>query len=276
MNITELLSQAQNGIHSACTGCPWNPKLYRSNKPAFGVSCTKHGIDWHLSGTATSMLIAQDPAGTTPEKTGNLCGYCNAAFSTDHSAQQGLELWKAAVSLADSGPGITRYMKGHYWTNAIMHGIKNDGNRELARRYCSHFLIEQINALTPRVIIVVGKAAFNSVYDLGLISRHWDDFKNEFPRKAYSEEIKLPNQNSSTIFCTFHGSATAVNTHVAHLYSTDTSRAILDRVEQLPNPFPARNFLRQHQGDNENDKGMKVLLLHWLDIGRAIRQANEG
>ncbi|MEN6353422.1 MAG: uracil-DNA glycosylase family protein [Bacteroidales bacterium] len=274
MSLADLLITAQNGSHPACKNCPWNPSWKHINRPAYGVSCIKHGINWKSNIKAKSMLIAQDPAGTTPEKTGNLCGYCNTRFSTDHSAQHGFSLWKAAVSLIDSGPDCIKYMTNHYWTNAIMHGIKDDNNRELARRCCQFILSEQINFLSPQVIIVTGKVAAESAFDLGLISKQWDEFKNDFPKHAHSEQILLPTGSMATVFCTFHGSATAVNTHVARLYSEETQKAIMDRINQLPDPMPAQRFLRQYQGSNSEDKGMKVLLLHWLDIGYAIRQAN--
>mgnify|MGYP000844172789 FL=1 len=275
MSLADLLITAQSGSHPACKNCPWNPSRKHINKPAYGVSCIQHGINWNSNVIAKSMLIAQDPAGTTPEKTGNLCGYCNARFSTDHSAQHGFSLWKAAVSLIDSGPECNKYMKSHYWTNAIMHGIKDENNRELARRCCQFILTEQINFLQPQVIIVTGKTAAESAFNLGLISKQWDEFKWDFSKHAHSEQVRLQTGSMATVFCTYHGSATAVNTHVARLYSEETQKAILDRIDQLPDPMPAHRFLRQYQGNNGEDKGMKVLLLHWLEIGYAIRQANE-
>lgn len=274
MCLRDLLLTAQNGTHEACKDCPWNPSGKHSSRPAFGVSCTKHGVDWNLPVRATSMLIAQDPAGTTPEKTGNLCGYCNARFSTDHSAQHGFSLWKAAVSLIDSGPDCNKYMKNHYWTNAILHGIKDDNNREGARNCCEPILMEQINYLSPKVIIVTGKVAADSAFNLGLITNRWGELKSCFSKQIYSEESELSNGQKVSVFCTFHGSATAVNTHVARLYSEDTKKSILQRIENLPNPIPAQQFLRQYPGVNGEEKGMRVLLLHWLDIGTAIRQAN--
>jgi len=274
MNLIELLHSVEIGEFAACQPCPWNPKKHKENVD-FGKSCILHGIDWTKSDKAISMLIAQDPAGTTPSKTGNLCGVCNVQFSTDKSAQHGYALWKAAVSLADSGSEAKRFFNNHYWTNATMHGIKDDKQREIARQCCEEILFEQIRILSPQVIIVTGKSAAESLFNLKLISRHWDEFKENFSNRVYSEKVTLPSGQSSRVFCTFHGSATAVNTHVARLYSKETISEIQKRIEQLPDARPAQQFLRQFPGYNAQDKGMRVLLLHWLDIGHEIRLANE-
>ena len=68
---------------------------------------------------------------------------------------------------------------------------------------------------------------------------------------------------------------TSKNLTQMHSSTKKAQKAILDRIDQLPDPMPAHRFLRQYQGNNGEDKGMKVLLLHWLEIGYAIRQANE-
>ncbi len=272
MNISTLLQMAEFGTHPACKTCPWNP-LYEKNA-AFGVSCKKHGVDWKTPQKAISLLVAQDPAGTTPQKTGNLCGVCNAQYSTDHSAQHGYALWKAAVSLADSGQTVSEYMKRHYWTNAIMHGVKDDKRYKDARACCKNILLEQINLLSPKIIIATGKVAIESLLDLKLISNKWDDFKILLARQAYSEKVVLPSGGESIIFCTFHASATSVNTHVARLFSEETMILLDETINRLPHPYPAQQFLKRYQGFSGEDKGMKVLLLHWLNIGEAIRKAN--
>lgn len=285
MSIVELIKIIEKGKHPACQDCPWNPNLNKKYPSDFGSSCVLHGIDWSKSRSAVSMLIAQDPAGTTPAKTGSLCGYCNARFSTDHSAQHGYLLWKAAISLAESGPAAYRYMSEHYWTNAIMHGVKVDKNdkneinenerqRKQARFCCESILLEQINLLSPRVIIVTGTYAADSMFHLGLISKSWNDFKNQFSHQVYSEQITLSSGIKSTIYCTYHASATAVNTHVARMFTEETNTLLTQKIEQLPNSIPAQHFMRQFQGIRGEDKGMKVLLLHWLEIGEGIRRAN--
>lgn len=272
MNLIKII---ENGSHLACERCPWNPKKRKNNGTAFGVSCIEHGVDWTKPVSAASMLIAQDPAGTTPEKTGKLCGFCNTKFSTDHSANHGFSLWKAAVSLTDDYKSSNLYMKNHYWTNAIMHGVKESNQREEARKHCSVILLEQINFLSPRVIISCGKDAAKSLFDIGLISKPWDVFKNEFNHTVYRENYTLPSGIKSTVFCTYHGSATAVNTHIARQYSMDTEKLLTAKFEILPDPLPAHRFLSRHNRLNGEDMGMRVLLLHWLDIGVSIRKANQ-
>jgi hypothetical protein len=278
MNLTNLLKNAESGLHPACEECPWNPK--RADKPpAFGVSCIKHGVDWSVPASAVSVLIARDPAGTTPEKTGILCGVCNSQFATDRSAQHGYSLWKAAVSLAESGQNANRYMKNHYSTNAIMHGVLKDKNLERARVCCKNILLEQIKLLSPKIIIACGKDASNSLFELNIISKHWDVFKSVFSRQVYSEQTTLPSGKKVTVYCTYHSSATCVNTHVARLYSGETDGLLTGRIEQLPDALPAQRFLQQYKGLNGQelngeDKGMRVLLLHWLKIGEGIRRAN--
>jgi hypothetical protein len=84
----------------------------------------------------------------------------------------------------------------------------------------------------------------------------------------------LPLGKIATVYCTFHGSATAVNTHVARLYTDETKKILTQKIEKLPNAIPAQRFLRLYQGINGEDKGMRVLLLHWLEIGEGIRNAN--
>jgi hypothetical protein len=271
VDLKDLLNNIEEGKHNACRGCPWNPK--HSSGSAFGVSCIKHGFDWQNPGSALSVLIARDPGGTTPEKTGILCGYCNSKFTTDHSAQHGLSLWRAAVSLAESGPDETKFMKQHYWMNAVMHGGK-DNQLEVARTHCTQILLEQINSLSPQVIITTGKDASQSLFELKLITRRWDEFKDDFSNHPYCEEVTLSSGKRAIVFCTYHGSATAVNTHIARKYSESTEDYLNNKIKRLPNPKPAQNFMKRTSGLNGEQKGMRVLLLHWLEIGEAIRQAN--
>jgi len=283
MSITDLLSSAKSGLNTYCKNCPWNPNNFKENI-AFGVSCKKHGVDWSKPVQAVSMLIAQDPAGTTPSKTGNLCGFCNIQNPTDKSAQQGYAIWKAAVSLSESSQGATRYMNNHYWTNAIMHGVQIDESHETnlsysikyeaARTCCENILFEQINLLSPKIVIVTGKVASKSLFDLGLITISWDVFKNDFSRQVYVEQTTLPSGKNVTIYCTFHGSARAVNTQASKVYTEETKKLLSHKIELLHDPLVAQRFLRQYPGITPHEKGMRVLLLHWLDIGEDIRSAN--
>jgi len=289
MTLTDLLNSAKNGLHPACQKCPWNPRRFKGEelkKPAFGISCVEHGADWSVPGSVVSMLIAQDPGGTTPEKTGKLCGVENAQNPTDKSARHGFDLWKAAVSLDDSDTAAIKYMKNHYWTNAIMHGYKaTKGNlkeemiekqRGQARVCCSKILLEQINLLSPRIIIATGKPTSESLLELKLISNCWADFKSELSEHVFFERTTLQSGKKALVFCTFHGSATNVNTNVAPLYSENTGNLLTRRIGKLSDASSTQHFLEQYnrvnaEGGNAEDKGMRVLLLHWLEIGEGIR-----
>lgn len=270
MTLAHTLESSETGVHMSCQKCPWSPK--RTKKAAYGVSCREHGIDWSVPTSAVSIQIAQDPAGTTPERTGRLCDVCNSRNPSDHSAQHGFALWKAAVSLAQSGQAARKYLKHHYWTNAVMHGVK-DKSLEEARTCCKGILREQIELLSPCIIIVCGKVAAESLYDLKLISRYWDDFSRDFSQQVYSERTVLPSGKEVTIYCTYHSSATAVNTHIAKRYSKDIDELLSHRIKQLPDTIAASHFLRQYPKETAEGKGMRVLLLHWLEIGEGIRRA---
>lgn len=270
MSLPTLLRKAQDGTHQACKECPWSPK--KIGNPAFGVSCQVHGVDWSTATSAVSIQVAQDPAGTTPEKTGRLCNVCNSQNPTDKSAQHGLDLWNATVPLAQPGQIIPDYLKHQYWTNAIMHGV-NDDQRENARMHCTGILLEQINSLSPQIIIACGEVACKSLYDLGFISRQWGDLKYVLSERAYSEQKALTSGKKATVFCTYISALRVVNTHIARLYSEDTEKLILQKVKSLPDIKPAQKFLQKYPKDAAEGKGMRILFLHWLEIGHAIRTA---
>lgn len=268
MGLVSLLESVEKGIHSACSGCPSNPKAI--SEVAFGVSCRKHGVDWSLPQvSAVSMMIVRDPANTTPEITGKLCFVCNSANATDGTAQHAFALWRAAVSLADRGEAAYRYLNQHYWTNAAMHGTDESRLRQ-ARRCCVAVLNEQMEELAPRVVIASGTEAATSLYDLGLVSRPWSIYRSELASGEYSEVTPC----GTRVFCTYHTSKRAVNFTVEKLYSPLTERLLDQKRSKLMNPAAMDAFLTRYRGNDREGKGMRVLLLHWLDIGEAIREAH--
>ncbi|MHB8060461.1 MAG: hypothetical protein ACYDHO_06480, partial [Gaiellaceae bacterium] len=90
-------------------------------------------------------MVVQDPANTTPAKTGKLCVVCNSKNASDGSAQHGLALWAAAVSLSPERERPLRYVDRHYWANAAMH---SDGETlEKTSDCCRGVLLEQIKLL---------------------------------------------------------------------------------------------------------------------------------
>lgn len=274
MSIGDLLDAARRGAHRACAGCPSSPR--RLPNPAFGVSCLEHGIDWGTPASAISMVIPRDPANTTPARTGKLCFVCNSQNPSDRSALHQFELWRAAVALADEGEQSRRYLGRHYWTNAVLHGSDEEG-LESARRCCREVLRDQIKLLSPKVIIAAGDAAAKSLHEIGLLKKSWPEFRARLASGVYREDVRLPAGAQAQVFCTYHTSARAVNCNVARLYSDATERELAKRIAVLEDPHAARAFLRRYDTSRTGSaeaKGMRVLLLHWLDIGAAIRLAH--
>lgn len=275
----QLLEEARLGAHSSCKNCPWNPKIV--GPVAFGVSCTEHGIDWTADAKAISMQVVQDPAGTTPGKTGRLCFVHNSQNPSDKTAQHAYALWKATVSF-DNSDHIDPYIQKHYWTNALLHGADKKTQKELrksvpletARKCCAVLLREQIDLLNPKVILANGEYAAKSLFDIGYLSRRWIDFKQELSNGVYKEEFKKSSGESVLVFCTFHMAITPINTHIARLYSPEVQRKLDDRLDKHKAYPKVQSFLTEYSPFDPEGKGMRVLLLHWLEIGRAIRAAN--
>jgi len=241
---------------------------------AFGVSCREHGIDWLASEHAVSMQIVRDPANTTPEKTGRLCFVCNSRNPTDRTAQNAYALWQAAVALGDHGDEAIRYLDGHYWTNAVMHGASGERIKSLnrARHCCVGVLRDQINSLSPKLIIASGADAVKSLNELGLVKVRWRELRDTFPQGAYRELAVLDDGSEVMIYCTYHTSAGVVNRTVARWYTCDTEELIAEKLRRLPDRSVADRFLNRHQPRSASGRGMRVLLLHWLDIGETIRR----
>lgn len=266
MTMKKLLDAAKEGTHPGCSGCPWNPGLV--GKLPFGKSCCAHGLDWSSPTTAVSMQIVQDPAGTTPEINEKLCAVCNKKTPTDRTAQHSFDLWNAAIG--------QQKFKGHYWTNAIMHGASKKelrDNIELARRCCTKVLQDQINQLSPKVIIASGKVAANSLHGLGLMKKRWGEFRKDFSQQAYREEVLLNSGSRTVIYCTYHTAVRVVNQTVSKLYSDTVETLLAERLKALSNPLAAQDFLNKYNDTSTTGKGMRVLLLHWLEIGEGIQRA---
>lgn len=280
MEIVSVLEKAKDGELDLCKGCPWSPKKVAGI--AFGVSCTEHGVNWREISHANSMTIVQDPADTTPQKTGKLCAIHNAENPTDKTAQQDFELWKATVSLNSSSAETGGYMKSHYWTNAIMHGAMSSlGLRKntiaMARQCCTEVLAFQIMALQPKVVIAKGKVAVSSLYDIGLIKHRWQVLRHDFRKGAYKETAaNWKGFENITVFCTYHTSARVVNQTLSKQYQDNQKvieALIRKKSENLPTQESVNCFLEKYNDtkNNARDRGMRYLLNHWLDIGDVIR-----
>ena len=272
-DLNTLLQDAKEGALDTCQRCPWSPAVL--GPIAFGTSCCEHGVDYSSSVGAVSVQVAQDPGGTTPERTGRLCSVHNRHEPTDRTAQNVFSLWKAAVARRQDGDG-DKYLHGHYWTNAIMHGAPKDSRvgMEKARKHCSFILREQIYALSPKVVIALGKVAADSLFDAGFLSRRWPEFRDCLSTGAYTESKALSGFETS-IFCTYHTAGIVVNRVVSPLYSSRTEELLSQRIEKLEDQPAVHDFLMKNPIDTTNGRGMRVLLLHWLDIGEAIRDAHK-
>jgi hypothetical protein len=277
-NLETLLADAKAGKLNACQECPWNPQF--SDSMAFGVSCLCHGFDYRSTGDALSIQIAQDPAGSSPGETGRLCFVCNSPNRTDMTARNARELWEAAVSCGPYNRDGGGHLRHHFVTNAIMHGPHkgvpaSDADRKRARVRCSSVLAGQIEMLRPKVVIACGVYAANSLREIGLLEARWDEFKERLMAGAYSEKDKSWRGFGTSIYCTYHTSKRGVD-HAAARYEGSHTDEVLDkRLTKLGDQTEASAFAERHSGQSKRDRGMRVLLLHWLDIGEAIRRAHK-
>lgn len=279
----ELLEDAQVGRHSACSACPWNPA--RVGPMAFGSSCVTHTSG---SGPALFIQIAQDPGGTTPEKTGILCPVCNSR--TDKSASHGFDLWRAAVSMQPLSLAYRdAIIQRTYFTNALLHGVPSGSRRSpqeaealkslrpMAARSCATILRHQFEVLQPRVAIVIGDLAARA---LDSVSRgSWTDATSEAPPTR--EFLASPAGPPIVAFKLIHGSARGTNLAAAPLARelfrslSDQERFIRKRIDSLPSPGEALAFVRKYRdavrGTDTEYRGMLLHLAWWIHVGSAMR-----
>jgi uracil-DNA glycosylase len=218
------------------------------------------------------MMIVRDPGGTTPARTGRLCFVCNSDNPSDRTARHAFDLWRAAVALAETGPDACRYLDRHYWCNAAMHG-SDAKNLRSARRHCVGVLRDQMSALSPRVVIASGVEAATSLYELGFLKRRWQSFRGDLAGGAYQEEFVGESGGIMHVFCTYHTAATGVNYMVSRLYTERTESLLAKRRDSLDDAGSFDAFLARYSPASAEGRGMRVLLLHWLGIGGAVREA---
>lgn len=273
MQIAEVLQYSEKGGLEFCNNCPWSPRQHKS--VAFGVSCLDHGLNWQASGCANSMNIMRDPGGTTPETTGRLCAVHNSENVTDKTAQNYRSLWEAAVSLKTGHPQYGGYLKKHYATNAIMHGVGDKETMQQARNCCSGVLALQIMATRPSVVIAMGADAVNSLYKEGVIKKAWNQLNHTLKKSVYCESVaSWRGLDPFKVFCTYHTSAQSVNVNASRLYTPDgTEHAIREKLVKIFPGDSIHHFMAQYSDmSNARHKGMTVLLNHWLDIGIEVRK----
>jgi hypothetical protein len=233
-------------------------------------------VNWSNPGRAISVQIVQDPGGTTPGKTGKLCFVCNSENPTDQTAQNAYALWRAAVAPERDDDVRDEYLGDHYWTNAIMHGVAGGLPAELerARSCCKGVLDDQLKQLAPHIIISCGEVAAKSLHGLRLVKRRWREFNAELGTGVYKETTSIAQGHQTKIFCTYHTSAGAVNRSVSARYSAKTQKLLDATLEAHPIRTSLSDFFDRFPADSGTGRGMRVLLLHWLEIGEAIRRAH--
>ncbi len=165
-------------------------------------------------------------------------------------------------------------IRGHYWTNAIMHGGSDKDELKEARKSCRPTLQAQIEALSPKIIIVNGQDAADSLYEIGLLQTRWSKFNQSLAEGVYFEETRIHGA-ATKIFCTYHTAAGVVNRTVFQRY-TDQTESQIDQLAKAGSSLESiQKFKAKYANVKENRRrSMMVLLLHWLAIGEAIREAN--
>lgn len=92
-------------------------------------------------------------------------------------------------------------------------------------------------------------------------------------RDAYYEQTVVAG-SPTLVFVTYHTSARSVNQTVARLWNADIDRLLARKLAERPGAGEARRFLLRHPDSTTPGRGMRVLLVHWIEIGDAIRAAH--
>jgi len=141
----------------------------------------------------------------------------------------------------------------------------------VARQACRGVLNGQINLLRPRLIIASGACAVDSLRELGLLRKRWGHFNGMLGLGPYVETSRLKNGDDVTVAVTYHTAGKVINMTVSNLYGPETERLLGAEIDDLGNPPPLLSFLQTLPPDAKPGMGMRVLLLHWLKIGRILR-----
>jgi len=286
MNIDGVLNEARAGTSAGCQGCPWNPLTV--GPMAFGTSCTEHTS--LSSGRALVVSVAQDPGGTTPERTGRLCVVCNSRNASDRSAGHAFDLWRAAISFASNDRSYQDpIMRQTYFTNAVLHGVPTGdrrseaerkrltAQREKANSFCAGVLAQQLAALQPSIVMVSGATARAAV-DL-LSSGAWSAVSPSEPSQKRIRVSGVPHEIEC--FALVHASARGTNFEAAkrarEWFATtgDQERFVESRIASLPSGVQARLLLQKCRpsagGTDTEYRGMMAHLAWWIAVGNAIR-----
>lgn len=266
--IAELLDKVSKFQHEACNGC----ELADEKIAVFGRSCVEHHFDWRKDGKAGIISIGQDPSKSTPEYTGVLCNICNRINKRDKSSFNSFDLMKAAIicdwEFDESRPH--KYYKMWYVTNAIKHGLKRDVsvkiNKDKILKRCSKILKEEIMILQPRLVIAFGRMAMDALRMGGIVKAG-----DRLVRREKKEISNFyPDGTSLTVFYTYHPSVP--EEYLADRYDATIKSGIENLKDKHPNPAAVDSFIHKYRYEtDEKRKAMYVLLLHWLELGKVIR-----
>jgi Uracil DNA glycosylase superfamily len=287
--LSTLLDTAKAGRLPACGSCAWNPT--RVGKMAFGTSCVEHTHT--ADGPALVVAIAQDPGGTTPEKTSRLCVVCNSQNRTDQSAIHAFDLWRAAISMApQTHPYADPLMKRTYFTNALLHGVPTQDERapearerlqamrRLALTACADVLRDQLTLLQPRVLMVSGDAAIQALAQIS--PGDWNEPTGTSPAQR---SVHLPGvAHRATTFRLIHAGARGTNGRAAELARTffptteQQVESMREHIRKLPSQQQALSFLDKYRAKGSTDTTFRGMMLHlswWMAVGFAVRAAAE-
>ena len=144
-----LYNVAEEYRHPACQKCS---RHRDSSHARFPRSCMDH----YGANTGGILFVARDPGGSEggASRTGKLCPRCNH----DKTAKRFLEL------------ASTIKIPEEYWhfSNAVWHGLNNQNEppSDQDRKCCKNLLEEQIHILDPKIMVCIGKHAWESVTEI--------------------------------------------------------------------------------------------------------------
>lgn len=271
----------KNAEHPSCKSCPLSIKGM-----AFGVSCTKHNIDWQNNDkTPLFMGAGSDPGGTTPEKTGILCAFCNSANATDKTAQHTFDLLKTAI-IGDWKYNLKEghhFFKQFYSTNIVKHGIPTKGNLsdseirnlksqfDFSRRCCKGVFLDELNLFKPKLLTLSGKNSVMTLQELKILPS--GSFMTMVENSPYKIRSYYSDGSDLLIWCLYHTAAKVTNMTLPRYYSDSILEEINVIKKNHPNPEAVDSFIQKYNRESDTvRKGMMVHLKSWLKMGQLMRE----
>lgn len=264
--MANLIDKIERRNHESCKYCPLS-----SQKTAFGKSCPEHYFNWLKSDEGAKVIsIAKDPGGTSPEKTGVMCIFCNY----DPTASTASILFKVAILGVSPEEPIKKessIFQVWYDTNAIKHGIPRELDKDdiqLASTCCSAILREEISILKPEVIRVAGSAALKSLMNAGIIENAAPTMKNYAFSDPLIKKNYYGNGQDLHICFIYHTSPRTTNMTLPRYYGPEIDKEIERYKRRHPNPGAIEDFKEQYK----HRAGMMVHLYLWLKFADRLRE----